>query len=76
MIFSIDLHDTEHVTAALEKLEHELFIAWQKKEMQVQVIYGIGEGILRRAALEALRKNPMVKSVLEEETGGSCVITM
>lgn len=73
---TIDLHAAGDVPAALEQLERALFGAYQAKEKQLRVIYGIGEGVLRGAVLEALRKNPMVRRVDEEDTGGSCVVSL
>jgi dsDNA-specific endonuclease/ATPase MutS2 len=73
---TIDLHAAGDITTALEQLEHALFQAHQAKENQLRVIYGIGTGVLRGAVLEALRKNPMVIRIEEEDTGGSCIVNL
>lgn len=71
-IFSIDLHATASVPAALEQLEHELFLCFKKEKNYCQVIHGIGEGILAEAVHEALTKNPMV--VGWKCDGGRCLV--
>ncbi|HYE60308.1 MAG TPA: Smr/MutS family protein [Candidatus Kapabacteria bacterium] len=72
----IDLHTTETITDALFLLEQELFHAYQGKETTCHVIHGIGTGMLARAVHEALNKNPMVRSWVEAEDGGSCMVTI
>lgn len=69
-IATIDLHSSDNVAEALEQLERELFFYRDKN--YCRVVYGVGEGILRKAVLEALEKNPMVGETKEE--GGACLV--
>ncbi len=75
-MFDIDLHHSSSVTEAIEQLNRELFFAYQKKVSQCTIIFGIGEGVLRAAVLQELKKHPQVRSVSEDESGGSCVVTL
>lgn len=72
----IDLHKTTTIIEAIELLEHELFLLYKKKEMQCKVIHGIGEGKLATAVHDVLNQNPLVKNWLEDDVGGSCLVTL
>ncbi len=69
----IDLHDCANPSEALDKLERELFLLQKNGIKYCRVVYGIGEGILRKSVLEALVKNPMVEDV-QEESGSALVL--
>lgn len=71
---TIDLHGISPVQNALEQLEKELFLCFQRGEKYCRVVHGIGTGKLGSAVHEALTKNPMVVEFAEEETGGSCIV--
>ena len=71
---TIDLHGISPVQNALEQLEKELFLSFQRGEKCCRVIHGIGSGKLAEAVHAALTKNPMVVEFAEEETGGSCIV--
>jgi dsDNA-specific endonuclease/ATPase MutS2 len=73
-INTIDLHDTGSVGEALDKLEQELFFLQKKDTAYCRVVYGIGEGILQEAVLEALGKNPIVQKSKDE--GASCLVLL
>lgn len=74
-IVVIDLHETRNVSDALEKLESELFAVSQNRERYCRVVYGIGEGVLRKAVLDYVQKHPLVVDV-GEDMGGSCVVLL
>lgn len=71
---SIDLHGSESVVEALEELERELFLMYQKKIKTFRVIYGIGEGKMQKEVLKALTKNPLVLDYRQEPSGGSSIV--
>ncbi|MFH1286336.1 MAG: Smr/MutS family protein [Candidatus Magasanikbacteria bacterium] len=73
---SIDLHTCELIPDALEKLETELFLLFQKGERRIEVVHGIGEGKMAAAVHRELNRNPMVGSRLESDHGGSCIISL
>ena len=70
----IDLHGEEKMTSAIERLEKEVYRFYTEDKRYCRVIYGIGEGKMRKAVINSLSKNPMIKSVLPEDTGGSCIV--
>ena len=71
---TIDLHNSELVTSALEILERELYRHFLAGEKIVRIIYGIGEGVLAAAVYDALKKNPLVRQFVEDEAGGSGLV--
>ena len=71
-IYSIDLHESGSVSAALEQLESELFFCFCEKKLYCRVVHGIGKGVLAKAVHSALENNPMV--VEWECEGGSCIL--
>lgn len=75
-IATIDLHGVDTIPTALEQLEKELFFFFQKGEKYCRIIYGIGTGKLASAVKNALQKNPMIKDFQEEESGGSCIVSV
>lgn len=70
----IDLHEFTTIPEALEQLEKQLFLLFNKGEKYVRVVHGIGAGILGSAVHETLKKNPLVKNWKESEYGGSCIV--
>lgn len=75
-IFEIDLHQTGSVFEALEFLDKELY-----KIINIQqycrVIYGIGEGVLRKAVLKHLEKINYIKDFKEDtEHSGTCLVLL
>ena len=70
----IDLHATGGITDALTMLDQELYHLSLQKTLACRVVYGIGEGVLRRAVLQELKRHPLVQGVVEESSGGSAVI--
>jgi dsDNA-specific endonuclease/ATPase MutS2 len=73
-LFVIDLHKSENVTDALDQLEKELFSAFQNKVKYCRVVHGIGEGVLKKAVVENLKRNPLVYDFREGESGGDCIV--
>lgn len=73
-LFVIDLHKSENVDDALDQLEKELFFAFQNKIKYCRVVHGIGEGILKKAVVEYLKKHPLVSDFKEGESGGDCIV--
>jgi dsDNA-specific endonuclease/ATPase MutS2 len=69
----IDLHDSESVHDALEKLDIGLskFLA---SENYCRIVYGIGTGALRNAVFKASHDYSFISFIKEEEGGGSCII--
>lgn len=73
-LFLIDLHKSENVVDALDQLEKELFFAFKNKIKYCRVVYGVGEGILRKEVLQNLKKHPLICSFKEGESGGDCIV--
>lgn len=71
---TIDLHGSATVPGALEQLEKELFLLYNKKAPYARIIHGIGEGVLAKAVHEVIQTHPLVREWREEEHGGSCII--
>ncbi|MFA6427094.1 MAG: Smr/MutS family protein [Candidatus Magasanikbacteria bacterium] len=72
----IDLHTYSNPTDALEFLESQLFYLYKKREQQVRVIHGVGEGILKQKVHESLKQNALVKRFGLEEHGGSTIVVL
>mgnify|MGYP001581596487 FL=1 len=72
--FVIDLHGIPSIQEALELLERELYRAWKLKIREGRIVHGIGEGKMAEAVHEVLKKNPIIRSWQEDESGGSCII--
>ncbi|MBP9761215.1 MAG: Smr/MutS family protein [Candidatus Magasanikbacteria bacterium] len=73
---TIDLHGIPDIATSLETLESQLFLFFCEDKNVCRVIYGIGEGLLAEGVLAALKQNPMVITVEQEETGGSAIVTI
>ena len=71
---TIDLHESYTIVDALEQLEKELFLVFNRGEKYCRVVHGIGTGRLADAVHEALTKNPLVLDWQESEQGGSCLV--
>lgn len=56
------------------EIEHTIdrFLVENRDCIDALIIYGVGEGVLRRAVLECLHNHPMVRRVIEKP--GSCVV--
>jgi len=75
-IYEIDLHETGSISEALDFLDSQLFFLIGK-EQYCKVIYGIGEGILRKEVLAHLKKLSYIKSVQEDsQNAGACLVLM
>ncbi len=75
-IFEIDLHQTGSVFEALDFLDKELYRIINKQQY-CRVIYGIGEGVLRKAVLEHLKNVTYIKDFKEDtEHSGTCLILL
>ncbi len=70
----IDLHISGTITDALITLDQELARLSLRHVSACRVIYGIGEGKMRAAVLQELKKHPLVRGIQEEVSGGSAII--
>ena len=73
---TIDLHGERFVTDAMEQLEREAFRISQERNTACRIIYGLGEGTMRKAVLDVIIKNPMFGEYIEEDSGGSLVVLL
>ncbi len=71
---AIDLHHAGSVNEALTKLDQEMTRLSLSHVNACRVIYGIGEGVMRKAVLQELGRHPLVRGVVEESSGGSAVV--
>ena len=71
-ISQLDLHGLfpDEVESAIDIF---LFNQHKKKTAAVEIIYGIGTGVMKEKVLEFLRGHPLAKEV-EVEKDGSCII--
>mgnify|MGYP001561914319 CR=1 FL=1 len=84
-LFLIDFHKSQSVSEALEQLEKELYFAYQNHVPQgymamhscsawyCRIVYGVGEGILRKAVLKNLENHPLISDLREGESGGDLI---
>ncbi len=70
----IDLHGTRYISDATNELESAAFRFAQSGDTACRVIYGVGTGAMRKAVIQAIKKNPMFGEYAEEESGGSLVV--
>ncbi len=75
-IETIDLHTEQTVPDALQQLDHELFIFYNRRVAVCRIVYGIGTGVLRSAVLAAIRQHPFIEEWMEEDGGGSALIRL
>jgi len=59
-ILTIDLHKSSGISEAEEQFEKELYYYAKNKEKYVKVVYGVGEGILKKVIIELIKKHPLV----------------
>lgn len=69
----LDLHGrfSSEIEAQIDQF---LYRHHQGKEMSVEIIYGIGKGVLSKATREFLSEHPLVEKVIDK--GGSCVVIL
>jgi dsDNA-specific endonuclease/ATPase MutS2 len=69
----LDLHG--RYTSNIEvKIDQFLYQNYNKKEPSVNIIYGIGTGVLENATKNFLKLHPLVYKVLDKV--GSCVVIL
>ncbi len=70
----IDLHSTDSISEALEKMERELFRLHIQRVRYCKVVHGIGSGLLADAVHRVLNKHPLVQAHQEAGNGGACLV--
>jgi dsDNA-specific endonuclease/ATPase MutS2 len=69
----LDLH--KHRPDEIDsEIDQFLYHHAMQKNSAVEIIFGIGKGVLRNASLEFLHNHPLVEKVLDK--GGSCVVLL
>jgi dsDNA-specific endonuclease/ATPase MutS2 len=56
------------------KIDQFLYQNYNNGESSVQIIYGIGKGVLSKIAREILSRHPLVEKVVDK--GGFCVVLL
>jgi len=72
-IAGLDLHGL-YPDQVLDKVDVLLYEQYKKKSREVEIVYGIGEGVLREKVLEFVKTHPLVSEVQEEV--GRCKIIL
>lgn len=69
----LDLHgrDSHEIQNQIDQFLYENF---NKKESSVEIIYGIGKGVLKKITHDFLKNHPLVEKVLDK--GGHCVVLL
>ena len=68
----LDLHGL-YSGQVLDKVDVFIYDQYNKKLSEVKIVYGIGEGVLRKKVLDYVKAHPLVSRV-EEEIGRCKVI--
>lgn len=69
----LDLHGL-YPEEAQSRVDQFLYENFNKKETSVEIIFGIGKGVMRRTVLDFLKTHPLVEKVMDK--GGSCVVLL
>jgi len=69
----LDLHKNNPGDIEIE-IDQFLYRSFQAKKDVVRIIYGGGQGIMRKSVLDFLHQHPLVEKI--EEAGGSCVVKL
>ena len=56
------------------KIDQFLYEHFNNNELSVEIVYGIGKGVLSKATREFLKDHPLVEKVIDK--GGSCVVIL
>ena len=75
-LFLIDLHKSKNIADALDQLEKGLFFAFKNKIKYCRVVYGIGEGILKKDVVANLKKHLLIYDFREGNSGGDCIVVI
>ena len=69
----LDLHgrDAHEVENQIDQFLHENYL---KKELSVEIIYGIGKGVLSKVTRDFLATHPLVEKAIDK--GGSCIVIL
>lgn len=69
----LDLHGRDPHEIEI-KIDQFLYENYNKGEQSVEIIYGIGKGVLSKTAREILNKHPLVEKIMDK--GGFCVVIL
>jgi dsDNA-specific endonuclease/ATPase MutS2 len=69
----LDLHgrDPHEIESQIDQFLYQNHL---NKELSVEIIYGIGRGVLSQTARDFLKNHPLVEKVVDK--GGSCVVIL
>ncbi len=56
------------------QIDQFLYENYNKKELSVEIVYGIGRGVLSQATRKFLENHPLVEKVVDR--GGFCVVIL
>ncbi|MFA6105539.1 MAG: Smr/MutS family protein [Patescibacteria group bacterium] len=69
----LDLHgrDPHEIENQIDQFLHENYL---KKELSVEIVYGIGRGVLSKVTRDFLKTHPLVEKAIDK--GGSCIVIL
>lgn len=72
----IDLHCTESIPEALERMERGLYQQAGNHSRYCKIVHGIGNGGLSTAIHHVLDFHPLIQAYQEQENGGACYVLL